>query len=163
MVLPSGDQAGCRASSKPSVRRRAVPPVAGSVQMLPWRSIASVRPSGDAATAMEVPSRTVIVVEEDGTAGAGAPPVHAVTTATVTVRIGALRGTMSRMVRVREPTGSSPLILLAPSLRQRGCDQLGERLARAWMHEGGDLPRSGDELGVSPGCGRCEQDDAASD
>src|SRR4029079_8905568 len=39
--------------------RLAVPPVAGRVQMLPCISTARVRPSGEAATDIEVPSLTV--------------------------------------------------------------------------------------------------------
>ena len=58
MVRPSGDHAGWRASLKTSVMRVAVPPAAGSVQMLPWRSTASVRPSGETATDIDVPSET---------------------------------------------------------------------------------------------------------
>jgi hypothetical protein len=56
--LPSGDHAGWRASLNRSVIRFAAPPRAGSVQMLPWRSTASVRPSGDTATDIDVPSCT---------------------------------------------------------------------------------------------------------
>ena len=57
-MRPSGDQAGWRASLKTSVMRVAAPPAAGSVQMLPWRSMASVRPSGETATDIDVPSET---------------------------------------------------------------------------------------------------------
>src|SRR5712692_1721267 len=39
--------------------RVAAPPVDGSVQILPCRSMASVRPSGETATDMDVPSLTV--------------------------------------------------------------------------------------------------------
>src|SRR5215471_21311647 len=60
MLLPSGDQAGCRASLKISVTRRAAPPEAGNTQMLPCRSMASHLPSGEAVTAMDVPSSTVM-------------------------------------------------------------------------------------------------------
>jgi len=42
------------------VIRFAAPPVAGSVQMLPCRSMASVCPSGETATDIEVPSLTVM-------------------------------------------------------------------------------------------------------
>ncbi|MEZ5418671.1 MAG: hypothetical protein R2708_15205 [Vicinamibacterales bacterium] len=38
--------------------RVAVPLVAGSTQMLPWRSMASRRPSGETATDIDVPSDT---------------------------------------------------------------------------------------------------------
>ena len=41
------------------VTRRAAPPAAGTVQMPPCRSMASVRPSGDIATDIDVPSCTV--------------------------------------------------------------------------------------------------------
>src|SRR5579872_6378165 len=61
MVLPSGDHTGWRASLKISVTRRAAPPEAGRTQMLPCRSMASHLPSGETATAMEVPSLTVMV------------------------------------------------------------------------------------------------------
>src|SRR5438132_1149925 len=61
MVLPSGDQTGWRASLNRSVMRLAGPPVTGSTQMLPCRSIASILPSGDTDTAMEVPSSTMMV------------------------------------------------------------------------------------------------------
>src|ERR1044071_8870355 len=61
MVLPSGDHTGWRASLNGSVMRVARPPVAGITQMLPCKSIASILPSGEAATAMEVPSSTVTV------------------------------------------------------------------------------------------------------
>src|ERR1700733_4217160 len=59
MVLPSGDQTGWRASLNTSVMRLAAPPVAGSTQMLPCRSMASILPSGETDTDMEVPSSTV--------------------------------------------------------------------------------------------------------
>src|SRR4029077_19810592 len=68
--VPSGDHAGCRASLKTSVMRVAAPPDEGSVQMLPCRSMASVRPSGETATDIEVPSLTVTL----SGAGAGAAP-----------------------------------------------------------------------------------------
>src|SRR5665213_237502 len=61
MVLPSGDQAGWRASLNRSVMRLAAPPEAGITQMLPCRSIASILPSGETDTAMEVPSSTVML------------------------------------------------------------------------------------------------------
>src|SRR5580765_4701121 len=54
-----------------SVMRVAAPPVAGSVQMLPCRSIASVRPSGATATDIDVPSCTVTSMCAG--AGTGAP------------------------------------------------------------------------------------------
>ena len=54
-----------------SVMRVAAPPAAGSVQMLPCRSMASVRPSGDTATDIDVPSWTVTSMCAG--AGAGAP------------------------------------------------------------------------------------------
>src|SRR5436190_1209571 len=53
----SGAQAGWRASRNSSVTRFAGPPLAGSDHKLPCRSIISVRPSGDSAAAMFVPSR----------------------------------------------------------------------------------------------------------
>ena len=57
--------------------RVAVPPDAGNVQMPPCKSMASVRPSGDAVTAMEVPSVTVTFTVRGGMLrgddGAGAP------------------------------------------------------------------------------------------
>src|ERR1019366_10086507 len=43
--------------------RLAVPPVAGRVQRLPCKSMARLRPSGEAATDMDVPSCTVTSVE----------------------------------------------------------------------------------------------------
>src|SRR5262245_45928942 len=73
--LPSGDQTGWRASLKRSVMRFAWPPVDGSVQMLPCRSMASVPPSGDTPTDMEVPSLTVTVIAAaaDGLGPCAAP------------------------------------------------------------------------------------------
>lgn len=59
MRLPSADQAGCRASLYSSVMRRATPPAEGRSQSPPCRSIASWRPSGEAATDIDVPSVTV--------------------------------------------------------------------------------------------------------
>src|SRR5687768_13103083 len=59
MVRPSGDHIGCRASPKTSVIRVMAPPDAGIVQMLPCMSVAMVLPSGEIATDIEVPSRTV--------------------------------------------------------------------------------------------------------
>ncbi len=54
-----------------SVMRVAAPPVAGSVQMLPCRSTARVRPSGETATDIDVPSCTVTSMCAG--AGTGAP------------------------------------------------------------------------------------------
>src|SRR5215469_2735636 len=62
MLLPSGDQTGWRASLNRSVTRRAAPPEAGTTQMLPCKSMANHLPSGETATAMDVPSSTVIVI-----------------------------------------------------------------------------------------------------
>ena len=59
MVRPSGDHIGWRASLKTSVMRVIAPPAAGIVQMLPCMSAAMVRPSGEIATDIDVPSRTV--------------------------------------------------------------------------------------------------------
>jgi hypothetical protein len=44
-----------------SVIRVALPPLAGSVQIVPWRSMARRVASGDTATAIEVPCETVTV------------------------------------------------------------------------------------------------------
>src|SRR5262245_50416334 len=44
--------------------RVAAPPADGSVQMLPCRSMASVRPSGETPTDIEVPSETVTSIGE---------------------------------------------------------------------------------------------------
>src|SRR2546422_701095 len=63
--LSSGDQVGWRASLKRSVMRVAVPPEDGSVQMLPCMSMASVRPSGDTPTDIDVPSWTVTSISAD--------------------------------------------------------------------------------------------------
>src|SRR3954465_2562782 len=54
--LPSGDQVGWRASLTTSVIRVAGPPDAGRAPALPCSSTASVRPSGDTATDIDVPS-----------------------------------------------------------------------------------------------------------
>src|SRR3954465_10791595 len=51
--------------------RLAWPPADGTVQMLPCRSTASVRPSGETATDIDVPSLTVTSINAG--AGAGAP------------------------------------------------------------------------------------------
>src|SRR6185436_16179944 len=48
--------------------RVAGPPVPGSVQMLPCRSIASVRPSGETATDIDVPSETVTSIGDPAAA-----------------------------------------------------------------------------------------------
>src|SRR6185436_20220006 len=58
----SGAHAGWRASRYSSVTRFAGPPLAGSVHRLPCTSIISVRPSGDSAAAMFVPSRRLTEV-----------------------------------------------------------------------------------------------------
>src|SRR6185436_11030182 len=50
--------------------RLAAPPAAGIVQMLPCRSTASVRPSGETATDIDVPSWTVTSIAGVGAAGA---------------------------------------------------------------------------------------------
>jgi len=59
IFLPSGDHDGWRASMKMSVMAVAAPPFAGIVHNVPSRSIAMVRPSGESAAAMFVPSRSV--------------------------------------------------------------------------------------------------------
>jgi hypothetical protein len=56
MRVPSGDHDGWRASMKMSVIGFAAPPPAGIVHSVPSRSIAIVRPSGDSAAAIDVPS-----------------------------------------------------------------------------------------------------------
>src|SRR5262245_39053159 len=71
MVRPSGDHIGWRASLKTSVMRVIAPPPDGMVQMLPCMSVAMVRPSGEIATDIEVPSRTVTSIS-DGLAGTAA-------------------------------------------------------------------------------------------
>src|SRR5436190_99686 len=57
--VPSGDHDGCRASIEMSVIAFATPPLAGIVHNVPNRSIAIVRPSGDSAAAIDVPSWSV--------------------------------------------------------------------------------------------------------
>src|ERR1019366_9134879 len=59
-----------------SVIRVAVPPVDGNVQMLPCRSTASVRPSGETATAIDVPSCTVTGMSAGVDAGAASSAAH---------------------------------------------------------------------------------------
>ena len=54
--------------------RVAVPPAAGIVQMLPWRSTASVRPSGETATDIDVPSLTTTSTVAAGAGPAGRVP-----------------------------------------------------------------------------------------
>src|SRR6187549_573092 len=91
MVRPSGDHIGWRASLKTSVMRVIVPPVAGSVQMLPCMSVAMVLPSGEMATDIDVPSCTVtsMVLGGGGVAGlrtgagVGREPCCAPTTDTI--------------------------------------------------------------------------------
>src|SRR5438067_8414682 len=84
IVLPSGDHVGCRASLKRSVIRFAAPPLDGSVQMLPCMSMASIRPSGETATDIEVPSCTVTLMngEEAGAAPCAATIVRLASTTT---------------------------------------------------------------------------------
>ena len=65
MVRPSGDHIGCRASLKTSVMRFIAPPPDGIVQMLPCMSVASVLPSGEIETDIDVPSRTVTSISAD--------------------------------------------------------------------------------------------------
>src|SRR5687768_5035695 len=143
--------------------RRAAPPPAGSVQMLPCRSMASVRPSGETPTAIDVPSRTVTVAPVTGAPGADAVPVHAATAARTT-RIEPRRIVGRLGEDSRGPVmGGPPLIPLRDSPRQRRRDQLGERLAGARVHEGIDVPAACDHLAVGPGDGRREEDDAASE
>src|SRR5688500_14856283 len=72
MVAPSGDHIGCRASLKTSVTRVIAPPAAGMVQMLPCMSVAIVRPSGEIATDIDVPSRTVTSIDAGLAAGLAA-------------------------------------------------------------------------------------------
>ena len=55
----SGDHDGCRASIEMSVMGVATPPPAGIVHIVPRRSMAMVRPSGDSAAAIDVPSCSV--------------------------------------------------------------------------------------------------------
>jgi hypothetical protein len=75
---PSGDQVGWRASLKRSVIRFAGPPDTGSVQMLPCMSMASVRPSGETPTDIDVPSLTVTSMRV-GVAAAPSAPAATVT------------------------------------------------------------------------------------
>src|SRR6185503_362662 len=64
--------------------RVAAPPVDGSVQMLPCMSIASVRPSGDTATDIDVPSRTVTSI--GGRAGAASRAARPIVASNAAVR-----------------------------------------------------------------------------
>src|SRR5579864_3038725 len=58
--------------------RLAAPPLDGSVQMLPCMSIASVRPSGDTPTDIEVPSETVTSIGgRTGAASSATRPIVA--------------------------------------------------------------------------------------
>src|SRR6476661_6848308 len=57
--VPSGDHDGCLASIEMSVIGFAMPPPAGIVQTVPRRSMAIVRPSGERAAAIDVPSCSV--------------------------------------------------------------------------------------------------------
>src|SRR3989442_9995753 len=65
--------------------RFAAPPVAGSVQMLPCKSIASVRPSGETATDIDVPSETVTSI--GGRAGAASSATRPIVASSAPVRI----------------------------------------------------------------------------
>jgi hypothetical protein len=67
---------GWRASFTRSVIGRAEPPATGIVQSVPCRSNTSVLPSGDAATAIDVPSLTTTSRGETGfdRSASSAPP-----------------------------------------------------------------------------------------
>jgi hypothetical protein len=67
------------------VIRVAAPPETGSVQMLPCMSIASVLPSGETPTDIDVPSVTVTSTRVG--AGAAANAVAAIETASRSLRI----------------------------------------------------------------------------
>ncbi len=74
--------------------RVAVPPDDGSVQMLPCRSMARVRPSGDTVTAIEVPSWTVTSISAGF--GTGAAPSAAQRTSTpIAIVLPVIRGLLS--------------------------------------------------------------------
>src|SRR5437762_296556 len=77
----------------------AVPPVDGSVQMLPCMSMASVRPSGETATDIDVPSLTVTSISGDAGAASSAAmsPIDAIST--VVRPMGVLR--VVRSVRLQ--------------------------------------------------------------
>src|SRR5450432_2570962 len=77
-----------------SVMRVAAPPAAGSVQMLPWRSTASVRPSGETPTDIDVPSWTVTSIIAGVEAGA---PLSAMTKPSTTIATAWRRMAASRV------------------------------------------------------------------
>src|SRR5262249_8725349 len=102
-----------------SVRRVARPPVAGRVQMLPCKSIASVWPSGETATAIEGPSWATTSMGADAVGtpagavwalarGVGQPAYvatpSAATTLTNASRDGLQRIGVLRLCSVGEPT-----------------------------------------------------------
>jgi hypothetical protein len=74
--------------------RVAVPPDAGSVQMLPCRSTASVRPSGETATDIDVPSVTVTSIGD----GAARAPPHSTPAATMHAATAKPTTTVLRLV-----------------------------------------------------------------
>ncbi len=87
--------------------RVAVPPVAGSTQMLPWKSTARRRPSGDTATDIDVPSCTVTSFTTGAASPgrgravpAGARPCDA-TSAMVLARLTATRAAAGTRMMVR--------------------------------------------------------------
>ena len=72
MVRPSGDHIGWRASLKTSVMRVIAPPAAGIGPDAALHVGGERRPSGEIATDIDVPSRTVTSIAA-GAAGAAAP------------------------------------------------------------------------------------------
>jgi len=92
MRLPSGDHAGWRASWNRSVIRLAFPPSRARVQRDPCRSMTSRDPSGDAATAIDVPWVTVTVRWPGAVCGEGAAPARRLDTATRRTRVLAHAG-----------------------------------------------------------------------
>src|SRR5437763_4826006 len=66
--------------------RVAAPPETGSVQMLPCRSIASVRPSGDTPTDIDVPSWTTTSISAGAEGGAAPNAATRTTTPSVSGR-----------------------------------------------------------------------------
>src|SRR5665213_575508 len=86
MRLLSGAHCGWRASLKISVTRLAVPPATGRTQMLPCKSIASILPSGETETCMEVPSWTMMVWCCGGPSWARAVPAMAQRPATTGIK-----------------------------------------------------------------------------
>src|SRR5262249_47840735 len=127
--------------------RVAAPPAAGSVQMLPCRSIASVRPSGESATDIDVPSVTVTLVVPAArsivTGACSAPPtgIHnlagaptptssaAVTTMTVRVRVivssdrRSIRLEAEPRTQLRDPRGNHVGDVAEGRTRREGCGQ----------------------------------------